>query len=84
MVLVTRPTGHVGATWGGGRDALAFHQTKWGRQIAAGPMNASLERDQIRSGNRTMNLPALGIFTFGRLWASITSFSPMTLLSDRI
>ena len=38
----------------------------------------------ILSGSQTMKLSRFGIFTCGRLLASITSFSPMILLSERI
>ena len=37
----------------------------------------------ILSGSQTMKLSRFGIFTCGRLFASITSFSPMILLSQR-
>ncbi len=47
---------------------------------STGPFFFRCRRDQMRSGNRMMNLPAFGIFTFGSVCAFITSFSPISLL----
>ena len=41
-------------------------------------------RNQIRSGYGRMKLSRFGIFTCGKVFASITSFSPMSLLRLRM
>src|SRR5262245_10260096 len=39
---------------------------------------------QILFGSQMTKLSAFGIFTLGKVWAFISSFSPMILLSDRM
>jgi len=84
MFLVAGATGHVGGDVGGGGNIHWRSANKTGPADRCRPHECVFGRDQIRSGKRTMNLPAFGIFTLGRLLASSTSLSPMILLSDRI
>jgi hypothetical protein len=47
---------------------------------STGPYRLRRHSDQMRSGKRMMNMPAVGIFTFGSVCAFITSFSSISLL----